>query len=100
MADIIHKLEDLQCMDIVISNERILALYKIIMSSLVKKKYTLIDYIETIIVNLAFTFSSQFNLLLKFQIYSIIAKIHLSYYNIKINFVETLIDIDDDISLD
>ena len=63
-----------------------------------KNNYTVIENIESIFLNMAFF--TCLNSLLKFEIYSIIIRIFLGPYGVKINFKETSINIDDDTSLD
>ena len=91
-------LEIFQKMDIPITKKKIENLYKIMFDSMKKNNYTVIENIESIFLNMAFF--ACLNSLLKFEIYSIIIRIFLGPYGVKINFKETSINIDDDISLD
>ena len=91
-------LEIFKKMDIPITKKKIENLYKIMFDSMKKNNYTVIENIESIFLNMAFF--ACLNSLLKFEIYSIIIRIFLGPYGVKINFKETSINIDDDISLD
>ena len=81
-----------------IRNEKIKRIYSIIFDSLIKEKYSIIEQMETIMINIAFI--SQLHSLINFEIYSIIIKVYLSLFDFKINFKETKINLEDDISLD
>lgn len=67
------------------------------MKSLLKEKYTLIDYIETMFANLSFF--PGLDMLLKFEVYT---KIMKDYFNspTTINFDETEINVKDEISVE
>ena len=95
---LLDEIEEFSNFEVIIQNKRIEEIYKLIYFSLRKNNYSLTEYIESIILSLAFT--NKFNELTKFQIYYVIIKAFLSPYNIKLNFTECEINIIDDISLD
>lgn len=78
---------------------KIVPLYNIISGALDKKEeYTLIDYIDSVFINLSFI--PRFKNLFKFQIFSLIIKFYLSPNGALLNYNEKELNIDDDTSLD
>ena len=92
------ELEVLQKMEFIFPNYKIQTIYKIIFTSLIKNNYSVEELINSIIINFAFT--SKLSLLIKYEIYLIILKYFLDLFGAKINFNETQINIEDNISLD
>jgi hypothetical protein len=94
----LDELEVLQKMEFIFPNYKIQTIYKIIFTSLIKNNYSVEELINSIIINFAFT--SKLSLLIKYEIYLIILKYFLDLFGAKINFNETQINIEDNISLD
>ena len=97
IKEIINELEALQKIEFKIQNEKIDNLCEIIMKSLLKEKYTLNDYIDTVFANLSFI--PGLDMLLKFEVYTKIMKDYLNSTT-KINFDETEINVKDEISVE
>ena len=97
IKEIINELEALQKIEFKIQNKKIDNLCEIIMKSLLKEKYTLNDYIDTVFANLSFI--PGLDLLLKFEVYTKIMKDYLNSTT-KINFDETEINVKDEISVE
>ena len=97
IKEIINELEALQKIEFKIQNEKIDNLCEIIMKSLLKEKYTLNDYIDTVFANLSFF--PGLDMLLKFEVYTKIMKDYLNSTT-KINFDETEINVKDEISVE
>ena len=96
---IIKQLQVLQTFDIEVSNTKISELFKIISITLEsKEKYSLADYIDSALINLAFI--PIFQLLLKYKIFSMIIRYYLNMYGVVLNFHENDLNITDDCSLD
>ena len=94
----IKELEELQNVEVDLPNEKINNLCEIIMRSLIKKKYKLIEYIDTVLANLS-SFPGLITLL-NFQVYTIIINKYINLLGIKIDFHETGINLEDEISLE
>ena len=97
IKEIVSELEVLQNIEVKIQNTKIDNLCEIIMKSLLKEKYTLNDYIDTVFANLSFF--PGLDMLLKFEVYT---KIMKDYFNspTTINFDETEINVKDEISVE
>ena len=97
IKEMVRELEVLQNIEVTIQNTKIDNLCEIIMKSLLKEKYTLIDYIDTVFANLSFF--PGLDILLKFEVYT---KIMKDYFNSPstINFDETEINVTDEISVE
>ena len=98
ITEMIKELEELQNVEVDLPNEKINNLCEIIMSSLIKKKYKLIEYIDTVLANLS-SFPGLITLL-NFQVYTIIINKYINLLGIKIDFHETGINLEDEISLE
>lgn len=96
---IVKQLQVLQTFDIEVSNTKISELFNIISITLEsKEKYSLADYIDSALVNLAFV--PTFELLLKYKIFSMIIRYYLNMYGVVLNFHENDINITDNCSLE
>ena len=98
ITEMIKELEELQNVEVDLPNEKINNLCEIIMRSLIKKKYKLIEYIDTVLANLS-SFPGLITLL-NFQVYTIIINKYINLLGIKIDFHETGINLEDEISLE
>ena len=98
ITEMIKELEELQNVEVDLPNEKINNLCEIIMSSLIKKKYKLIEYIDTVLANLS-SFPGLITLL-SFEVYTIIIDKYINLLGTKIYFHETEINLEDEISLE
>jgi hypothetical protein len=98
ICKIIQELEKVQIFKEKIENKFKAYLCEIILSYLKKQKYSLIEYIDAIIGNMLFI-SNMNVILLKYEIYSLLINKYFSpFFGDTINFEETEINLDDDIS--
>ena len=98
ITEMIKELEELQNVEVDLPNEKINNLCEIIMNSLIKKKYKLIEYIDTVLANLS-SFPGLITLL-SFEVYTIIIDKYINLLGTKIYFHETEINLEDEISLE
>ena len=98
IIQIITELEELQKVEIELPNKKYDNLCDIIISSLFKDKYNLIEYIDTVLANLS-SFPGLITLL-KFELYTIIMNKYFILLGTKIYFHETEINVEDELSLE
>lgn len=98
ISNLILELEDLQNIEVEFPNQKLVDLCDIIFPCNVKNKYTLIDYVYAVIGNISYI--PQMNILLKFRVYSFLIDNYACVLGQKIDFRETELNLDDEISID
>lgn len=99
ISGLIFECEVLQnSIEVLFPTEKMAELSDIIFDSNIKKKYTLIDYINSIIANISFI--PQMNMLLKYKIYLLLIDKYICFLGDKIDFREVEINLEDEISID
>ena len=100
IINIIEQIEKiLDEIEVTLPNQKVDILCDIILKSFTKEKYTLVEYLDVILVNLSFF--NGLNILLKFHIYTKIVNEYLNFFGEKkINFEDTEIDLMEEISAD
>ena len=98
ISNLILELEDLQNIEVKFPNQKLVDLCDIIFPCNVKNKYTLIDYVYAVIGNISYI--PQMNILLKFRVYSFLIDNYACVLGQKIDFRETELNLDDEISID
>ena len=78
IINIIEQLENLlNDIEVTLPNKKVDILYNIILKSFTRKKYSLVEYLDVILVNLSFF--NGLNILLKFHIYTKIVNEYLNF---------------------
>ena len=98
ISRLIYELDALQNIEVEFQNEKIDNLWNIIFPLIIKNKYSFIEFLFTVINTISYI--PQMNMLLKYRIYLFLIDKYANVLGQKIDFKETEINIEDEVSID